>query len=288
LLLFNAYCRKCFFTCYNPNQLKQDFMKCINYAVKGGGFLTCSSRDNEFGDFLLYKKQKCTAAELSVKSAVSQCGLQLSLDHTILPESVWVLGPDVIINTKGNLVGPKGSNFVWLSDIHPHTSWAISSSPNCPPSQYTPFSVLSRRPAHHHATQYLPCSYHLGSKCDDSTLLTNCTQARHCHIPMNVGASPTGKTTALQCALSLFGCHRHTFYSRGTKEAYLQKCCLLTLPVGCDNPQSSVTTVQWGEMYTCEKWRQDIHHQLYHLCEFQYCRNSQVRLCCLIPSLWLG
>ena len=104
--------------------------------------------------------------------------------------------------------------------------------------------MLSRRPVHHHATQYLPCSYHLGSKCDDSTLLTNCTQARHCHVPMNVGASQTGKTAALQCALSLLGCHRHTFYSRGTKEAYLQKCCSLTLPVGCDNPQSSLTTGQ--------------------------------------------
>jgi len=66
----------------------------------------------------------------------------------------------------------------------------------------------------------------------------------HCHVPMNVGASQNGKTTALQCALSLLGCHRHTFYSRGTKEAYLQKCCSLTLPVGCDNPQSSVTTGQ--------------------------------------------
>ena len=110
MLLFNAYCRKCFFTCYNPNQLKQDFMKCINYAVKGGGFLTCSSRDNEFGDFPLYKKQKCTVAQLSTKSAEPQCGWQLGLDRTILPESVWVLGLDVIINTKGNLVDPKGSN----------------------------------------------------------------------------------------------------------------------------------------------------------------------------------
>jgi len=83
-------------------------MKCINHAVKGGGFLTCSSRDNEFGDFPLYKKQKCTVAQLSMKSAVPQCGWQLGLDHTILPESVWVLGLGMIIDTKGNLVDPKG------------------------------------------------------------------------------------------------------------------------------------------------------------------------------------
>jgi hypothetical protein len=70
-------------------------MKCINYAIKDGGFLTCSFRDNEFGDFLLFKKR--TASQLHLKTAVSHPGLQLSSSREVMPGSVWVLGPDIVI-----------------------------------------------------------------------------------------------------------------------------------------------------------------------------------------------
>lgn len=189
-------------------------MKCINYAVKGGGFLTCSFRDNEFGDFLLYKKQKCTAAQLSVKSAVPQCGLQLGLDRTILPESVWVLGPDMIIDTKGNLVDPKGSNFVWLSDIHPHSSGPSAAIPIAHPLDTSPFLCLVDALCTIMRHNIYPALITLGA----SVMILHYSQIvcrrGHCHAPMNVSASQTGKTTALQCTLPLFGCHHHNFYSR--------------------------------------------------------------------------
>ena len=63
-----------------------------------------------------------------------------------------------------------------------------------------------------------------------------------CHISVLHGMSQTGKTTALQLALALFGCHHLTFYSHGTKEAYVRKYCSSTFPVGCDDPQSKTTT----------------------------------------------
>ena len=61
----------CFFMSQNPHQLKQDFMKSVNRSVKGGGFFTCSFRDNDFGAFLLYKKRLCASSQLKLKKAVS-------------------------------------------------------------------------------------------------------------------------------------------------------------------------------------------------------------------------
>lgn len=78
-------------------------MRCVNRSIKGGGFLTCSLRDNEFGDFLLHKKRLCTVSQLKLKKAVSYCGLQLNDNHQIVPESVWVLGPKVIIDKRRRL-----------------------------------------------------------------------------------------------------------------------------------------------------------------------------------------
>ncbi len=56
--------------------------------------------------------------------------------------------------------------------------------------------------------------------------------------PVLFEQSQTGKTTTLQLALSLFGCNKKTFFSKRSKESYLQKCSQSTFPVGCDDPLS--------------------------------------------------
>ena len=61
----------------------------------------------------------------------------------------------------------------------------------------------------------------------------------YCHIPVLYGRPQTGKTISLKFALAAFGCHQRTFYSRGSKEAYLRWCYESTFPVGCDDPQSA-------------------------------------------------
>ena len=48
-----------FLTSENAHQVKQDFMKCVNYAVQDGDFLTCSFRDNEFS--AIQKEDSLTA-----------------------------------------------------------------------------------------------------------------------------------------------------------------------------------------------------------------------------------
>ena len=213
-------------------------MRCVNYAVKGGGFLTCSFRDNEFEDFLLYKKRICTVSRLPLKTAVSQCGLQLGAERRMLPQSAWVLGPNVIIDTEGALIDHSVSDFVWLRDIHPRTV-----GPPAPVPVTLPLTAASLVPIVNAMCtimrhNFYPALLTLGA----SVMVLHYSQIvrkrGHCHVPILFGSSQTGKTTAPQCALALFGCHRHTFYSRGTKEAYLQKCCSSTLPVGCDDPHS--------------------------------------------------
>ena len=220
-------------------------MKCINHAVKGGGFLTCSFQNNEFGDFLLFKKR--TASQLSVKTAIEHCGLQLGTNRQILPQSVWVLGPNVIIDKNGQLIDAKNSNFVWLN----HFDCRVAGLPL--PSAAIPvqlplgksglvklvdaMSTIMRHNFH-------PALLTLGA----GVMLLHYSQLirkrGHCHVPILYGISQTGKTSTLQFALALFGCHRLTFYSHGSKEAYLQKCCSSTFPVGCDDPQSKVSTGQ--------------------------------------------
>lgn len=130
---------------------------------------------------------------------------------------------------------------------------------------------------YHNVTQCLPCTSHFRSSLHYAQLVR---KQGHYHVP---GNSPTGKTSALLCALSLFGCQRDTFYSRGSNEAYLYKYCTSTLPVGCDDLQSQLATGQLIVELSMEPnphwWNMepDTNHQHHHICKFQFVWNSQVR-----------
>lgn len=238
-------CRRCFFTSENSHQVKQDFMKCINYGVKGGGFLTCSFRDNEFGDFLLFKKR--AASDLILKRAVSHCGLQLGVHREIMPGSVWVLGPDIIIGNDGQLIDPNESNFIWLSHLDCRSAGQQLPSvpiPVCLPLSTSGLLQLVDTMSSIMRHNFHPALLALGSGVMALHYAQLIHKRGHCHVPILYGMSQTGKTTALQLALALFGCHHLTFYSRGSKEAYFKKCCTSTFPVGCDDPQSEANTGQ--------------------------------------------
>ena len=246
MLSFPRQYRKCFFTCENSHQLKQDFMKYVNRSMKAGGFLTCSFRDNEFGDFLLHKKRLCSASHLKLKKAVSYCGLQLNESRQIVPESVWVLGPNVIIDKRGQLIDREESEYVWLSARDCRTvglPGPIALSVSLPLGSaglVKLIDALSTMMQHN----FHPAILTLGA----AVMVLHYTQLLrkrgHCHVTVLFGNSQTGKTSALLIALSLFGCHHQTFFERGSKEAYLHKCCISSLPVGCDDPQSQATTGQ--------------------------------------------
>ena len=61
---------------------------------------------------------------------------------------------------------------------------------------------------------------------------------KNCPIPLVFGNSGTGKTTALLCALALYGAQDTHFYSKVTKEMVLHICSSTGIPIGVDDPQS--------------------------------------------------
>ena len=60
-----------------------------------------------------------------------------------------------------------------------------------------------------------------------------------CPIPLAVGPSEAGKTTAILTALSLFGCQESSYYVKGTNAFFLERSALSTLPYGIDDPQTT-------------------------------------------------
>ena len=65
------------------------------------------------------------------------------------------------------------------------------------------------------------------------TMLKKC---KYYPIPLVFGNLGTGKTTALLCALALYGAR--PFYSKITKEKVIQICSNTGIPIGVDDPQS--------------------------------------------------
>ena len=61
---------------------------------------------------------------------------------------------------------------------------------------------------------------------------------RYCPIPLAFGKSGSGKSTALHCALSLWGGQKSHFFSNTTRELVEQKCSQGTIPIGLDDPTS--------------------------------------------------
>ena len=62
---------------------------------------------------------------------------------------------------------------------------------------------------------------------------------RYCPIPLAFGESGTGKTTALESALSLLGAQETRIFSKVTREKIYDMCCDCGgLPLGVDDPHS--------------------------------------------------
>ena len=186
------------------------------------------------------------ASRLKLKTAVSYCGLQLDDFNGIPPNCVWILGPNIIINKEGERINENDCKYVWLSDIDSRSAGRkspVALPITLPLGNYGLIKLVdAMRTIMRH--NFYPSVLALGAA---GMLLHYSRLMRrrgHCHVPLLFGKSQTGKTTALVSALAMLGCHRNTLYSRGTKEAYLSKCCSSVFPIGCDDPQSQATTGQ--------------------------------------------
>ena len=144
-------------------------------------------------------------------------------------------------------MNPNESNFAWISHLDCRsTAQAVTAVPIsiCRPLGSSGLHQLIDAIGSIMGHNFYPAILALGSGVNALHYAQLINKRCNCHVPVLHGVSQTGKTTALQLALALFCCHHQTFYSRGSKEAYIRKCCSSTFPVGCDDPQSEATTGQ--------------------------------------------
>ena len=169
--------------------------------------------------FWQYKKRLSPAVP-----AVSTVGMQD--DH-----KTWVLGKDIHIDaTTGNLIPPNESQYVWLS--HLCRGKGIASNANAV-SIFLPLTTDGLLPLieaiivamKHNSPAALMV---LGSACIAMHYQTIVELNGECPAPLVCG--DVG-------ALSLFGCNKSRFYTKGTMEKYLLLLSKSTFPLGIDDPK---------------------------------------------------
>ena len=175
--------------------------------------------------FWQYKKRLSPA--VPVKTAVSTVGMQ---DN----HKTWVLGKDIHIDaTTGNLIPPNESQYVWLS--HLCRGKGIASNADAV-SIFLPSTTDGLLPLieaiivamKHNSPAALMV---LGSACIAMHYQTIFELNGECPAPLVCGDVGTGKSLALRCALSLFGCNKSRFYTKGTMEKYLLLLGKSTFPL---------------------------------------------------------
>ena len=220
--------RLCYFTAESTNK-KTDLMKCLNSSYKLA-CLQCSFADKEVSEYIQHKKRHSTT--LPRKYAVKKVGKQ--------PDGTWVLSHNVHLSSMGEPIGIENSRYVWIGDVFTGDGVA-SAADQCRielPLTTDPLCSLMASLQSHFQHNFLPCVMTMaaGILCLHYQMMLQ--KCKSCPIPLVFGDSGTGKTTALLCALALYGAQNSHFYSKITKEMVLQICSNTGIPIGVDDPQS--------------------------------------------------
>ena len=220
--------RLCYFTAESTNK-KADFMKCLNSSYKLA-CLQCSFSDKEVSEYIQHKKRE--AAMLPRKYAVKRVGKQ--------PDGTWVLSPNVYLSSKGDLIAMEESQYVWIGDVFAGDGVA-SVVDQCAielPLTVDPLCALLPELRKHFKHNFFPCVMTMAAGVLSLHYQSMIRKWKNCPIPLMFGESGTGKTTALFCALSLFGAQETHFHTKITKEMVLQICSNTGTPIAVDDPQS--------------------------------------------------
>lgn len=204
-------------------------MRLLNWSYKIG-CLQCSFNDKELNEYIQLKKR---LSPLQRKSAVQCIGKQS--DHT------WILGDNICISSSGIPMATSESNYVWISNVFfgagiPSRTMACNISLPLSTELLNRFlTTLSLRLGHNFYSTLLL----IGSAAFVLHYQNLIEQLRYCPIPLAFGVSGTGKTTALECALSLFGARDSRLYSKVTRAKKFDLCCECSgIPLGVDDPHS--------------------------------------------------
>lgn len=207
---------------------KSDFMKILNWSYKVG-CLQCSFSDKELNEFIQLKKREI---DLPKRNAVESMGRQ--------NDGMWILG-EVCIAPNGEETSKLSCENVWISHIFSGTGIPLLSSA-CTislPISTSSLSSLLNTLQKHLSQNFYPTLFFLGASAMALHYVDFIEKLRFCPIPVAFGPSGTGKTTALETALALFGAHKSRLFSKATREKIFDMCCdCAGLPVGVDDPNS--------------------------------------------------
>ncbi len=198
-------------------------MRVLNWSYRVG-CLQCSFNDKELNEYIQIKKRK---SRLCRKSAVQKIGKQSN--------NTWVLAKDISINSDGDLI--SDSEYIWISDVY--------SGQGIPPSTASctidlPLSINHLNPLlnalhSHFGANFFPALLVIGATDFVLHYQEMIKRFRYCPIPLAFGRSGTGKTTALECAMSLLRAQERVY----SKVKIFDLCCVCGgIPAAIDDPHS--------------------------------------------------
>ncbi len=221
-------CRSCYFTADSTNK-KSDFMKCLNSSYKAA-CLQCSFSDKELAEYIQSKKRN--SHSITKKFSVGRVGQQA--------DGTWALSGSVYISSTGEVMSIESSRYVWIGHMFCGAGVARDTD-QCRielPLTTDPLCALLERLKVHYGHNFMPCVLTMAATILALHYQSMLKKLKFCPLPLAYGESGTGKTTALLCALALFGACDSHFYSKVTKEKVLQLCSSSGIPVGIDDPES--------------------------------------------------
>ena len=188
----------------------------------------CSLNDKELSEFIQAKKRR--DGPLPTKQAVSRVGRQ--------EDGSWVLNENIIVSAGGAIVKKEDNPYTWIDHLIAGPGIAKPSNAINIPSPLDSKAMIPLINALQSVLQhnFLPGMMVLGACA--MVLHYEAILDRYLNYPVAIafGQSGTGKTTALRCGLSMLGAYPNRFFSRGTKEKYLELCSESTIPIGIDDP----------------------------------------------------
>lgn len=222
--------RRCYFTTssliFRGNLLSMSF---------GSGGLMCTFSDKEIAEYKRYKKAAFHYANTNgIKKAVSVIGRQPN-------SNVYMLGPNAIFDSNGNVIWRDECDVVWVSDIVSGEGVASYSlvcdvlTPMSNAALRELFEVLPKVFKHNTA----PAMLMLGTACMTFHYGIVLSTEKCFPVPLASGCSGTGKTLALRCALALYGAHNKHVYQHCTLQYYTSRCSESSIPFGINDPSHS-------------------------------------------------
>lgn len=153
------------------------------------------------------------------------------------PDSdVYVLGPNAIFDSNGNVLCTDECDVVWVSDI---VSGEGVASYNLVCDVLTPMSVLFEVLPKVFKHNTAPAMLMLGTACMTFHYGIVLSTKKCFPVPLASGCSGTWKTLALRCALALYGAHNKHVYQHCTLQYYTSRCSGSSIPFGIDDPSHS-------------------------------------------------